>query len=278
MNAWQPAVFNHAGFTDCAACHANVAPANHYPGQCSNCHGVTGWTPASFNHSGFTDCAACHAPPANHFAGQCSNCHNTGAWQPATFDHTGFTDCAACHAPPPNHFAGQCSDCHNTSSWAGATFNHGFPLTHGNANRDCSACHPGGDTGSWSCDGCHDPSEMNDKHKEIPGYDDGCLACHANGKKPKEQGSVWPPGQMLAVSGSGPAGGVQAWAGVSLVVLGPAAVGFGLRRRSKREWERLIDRVAALDDAFEAGEVEETEYRRKRSALKGRLKRKKGFR
>ncbi len=187
-NAWTPASFNHSGFTDCAACHSNRAPANHYAGQCSNCHNTNAWTPASFNHSGFTDCAACHSnrAPVNHYSGQCSSCHNTSSWGSVNFNHAGFTDCASCHARPPNHFQGQCSDCHNTNTWGDATFNHGFPLNHGNANRQCAACHPGGNTGSWSCTGCHSQRDMDEHHKEVSGYSGNCLACHANGRKPKD--------------------------------------------------------------------------------------------
>jgi hypothetical protein len=138
---------------------------------------------------GATDCQACHTSnrPANHFEGQCSQCHDTSAWGNATFNHQamGATDCQACHISnrPANHFEGQCSQCHNTSSWQGASFDHSFPMNHGNANGDCTRCHPSG-TQSWTCFTCHDKSEMDKKHNEknISNYASRCLECHPNGR------------------------------------------------------------------------------------------------
>ena len=75
--------FNHAaqGATNCTSCHTKDKPANHFSGQCSQCHNTNVWTGASFNHAaqGATDCVSCHTKdkPANHFSGQCSQCHNT---------------------------------------------------------------------------------------------------------------------------------------------------------------------------------------------------------
>ena len=96
------------------------------------------------------------------------------------------TDCAACHKPPKNHFPGQCSECHNTESWKGASFNHTFPIDHKSAKGNCAACHPGGDTATWTCAGCHEPAKMDKKHEKVPDYSGNCLACHADGKKPKK--------------------------------------------------------------------------------------------
>ena len=82
-------------------------------------------------------------------------------------------------------------------------------------------------------------------------------------------------------------------AGVLLVV-GTAGIGFGLRRRQKQpapepatqrkpasraqvvkvsevDRDALLDQIAALDDAFETGEIAETDYRKRREALKAKL-------
>ena len=182
------ASFNHAtiGGTDCNACHS--APANHWGGACSACHTDTGnFKNANFNHStiGGTDCSACHSAPANHYAGTCSTCHqDTGNFHNASFSHQGLTDCASCHTPPPNHYAGQCSDCHNTDSFGGASFNHSFPTGHGGANNNCAACHPGGNTSSWTCTSCHSQQKMDEEHKDENGYNgSNCTQCHADGRK-----------------------------------------------------------------------------------------------
>ena len=195
--AWQPASFDHqlAGATDCQACHAQDKPANHFQGQCSACHSTVAWQPASFDHqlAGATDCQACHAQdkPANHFQGQCSACHSTTAWRPASFDHqlAGATDCQACHLKdrPANHFQGQCSTCHNTTNWQQANFNHTFPIQHGGANGECSACHPSG-TDSYTCENCHSFAAMRAEHQEegIFNIAGRCIACHPYGNEGDE--------------------------------------------------------------------------------------------
>lgn len=180
--------FDHANSAgqDCAVCHA--APANHYPGACTLCHtDTTDFRIAFFNHSviGGQDCAACHTAPANHYPGACVNCHqDTGDFRNVNFSHAGLTDCAACHAPPANHYPGQCSACHNTTTFAGATFNHTFPIYHGDANGDCATCHPGNDTRTYTCFGCHNQQEMIGEHSE-EGIGDisNCVRCHANGRE-----------------------------------------------------------------------------------------------
>jgi hypothetical protein len=140
---------------------------------------------------GATDCAACHASraPANHYGGACSACHrDTGNWRNATFDHgtIGSTDCAACHASraPANHFPAPCRNCHtDTGNWKNVNFSHAFPLDHHGANGNCSTCHPGNDYGNWTCTACHAQNKMDDKHKEISGYTSNCLVCHPDGRK-----------------------------------------------------------------------------------------------
>ena len=125
--AWRVITWNHAlgQSLDCQACHANRRPANHFNGQCSQCHTapgggtISGFKPATFTHTTATDCATCHAglKPANHYQGQCADCHTAPVggvsvgWKGGTFTHTTAADCATCHAgrKPANHYQGQCS-------------------------------------------------------------------------------------------------------------------------------------------------------------------------
>ncbi|MGH7462291.1 MAG: hypothetical protein ACREMA_14870, partial [Longimicrobiales bacterium] len=75
-------------------------------------------------------------------------------------------------------------------------------------------------------------------------------------------------------------------AGIALLAVGVSAAGVGLRRRRKPDTkvrsserrgalkadpEQLMDEIAALDDAFEAGEIAEAQYRRQRGTLKAQL-------
>ena len=111
--------------SQCAACHANKLPANHFSGDCAACHTSVSWADMHFNHTfaGSSDCQACHKRPANHYTGQCSACHNTNAWRPANFNHQAAkaAGCQSCHNRPVNHFDGQCSGCHKTSAWLPAS-------------------------------------------------------------------------------------------------------------------------------------------------------------
>ncbi len=190
----QVVAFDHAaaGATDCLSCHLPDRPANHFQGQCSSCHTTTAWRPASFDHAaaGATDCISCHLPdrPANHYQGQCSSCHTTTAWLPAFFDHAaaGATDCISCHLPdrPANHFQGQCSSCHTTTAWLPASFDHGiFPITHGGAGGDCTACHTTGNPPDYTCTTCHSQASLVQEHAEegIFNFANDCMACHAGG-------------------------------------------------------------------------------------------------
>jgi hypothetical protein len=172
----------------CLDCHLKDEPhQGTYGIDCTRCHVIAEWQSVNFDHTfmGSNDCATCHAPPPNHYAGACSACHvDTGNFHNVNFTHEGLTDCQGCHAPPPNHFPGQCSDCHNTSSFEGATFEHTFPLDHEDANGNCAACHPGGNTATYSCVGCHEQERMDDKHDEESGYrGNNCVDCHADGRE-----------------------------------------------------------------------------------------------
>ncbi len=177
----------------CEGCHQQDKPAQHFAGACVNCHTPAGWNQVvAFDHAaaGAADCLSCHLPdrPANHFQGQCFSCHTTTAWLPASFDHAaaGATDCLSCHLPdrPANHFQGQCSSCHTTTAWLPASFDHGiFPITHGGAGGDCTACHTTGNPPDYTCTTCHSQASLVQEHAEegIFNFANNCMACHAGG-------------------------------------------------------------------------------------------------
>jgi hypothetical protein len=118
-------------------------------------------------------------------------------------------------------------------------------------------------------------------------------------------GGPFESGPMLAFRLSGAAAGVDVKliaAGV-LLVAGVAGIGYGLWRRraeqklqpaavpatasarrlkpqavkiSPADRDRLIDEIAALDDAFDAGQIAQADYTRRREALKAKLLRQTG--
>ncbi len=175
---WNVVQFDHFGFTSCATCHQEKdAPADHYTGQCSNCHNTAAWADAWFNHTGFTKCATCHTAetPAAHYPGYaCATCHTPTQWKPATFTHKGTENCVDCHAvdTPIAHYAGQCSTCHTTADWQTITFDHARA-------GDCLQCHQA-PSGHWQngCTNCHNTTnwhEVNFSHNGL----DNCLSCHS---------------------------------------------------------------------------------------------------
>ena len=154
-------------------------------------------------------CEGCHQQdkPAQHFAGACVNCHTPAGWnQVVAFDHAaaGATDCISCHLPdrPANHFQGQCSSCHTTTAWRPASFDHGiFPITHGGAGGDCTACHTTGNPPDYTCTTCHSQASLVQEHAEegIFNFANNCMACHAGGSS----------GEGGEYEGSGDEGGEQ---------------------------------------------------------------------
>jgi hypothetical protein len=87
--------------------------------------------------------------------------------------------------------------------------------------------------------------------------------------------SLKPGRELSATIGSDRAGSGLSWglaAGLALLVLAVVAVPLLLRRRRKRsERTRLIEEIAALDDALEDGSVSAEEHATRRGALKRRL-------
>jgi hypothetical protein len=174
---------------ECAGCHED--PHRGANGlACQSCHTVETFALVAVDHTGLVDCAGCHSDmaPLDHFTGQCSQCHIAGgSWSDASFSHSGYTDCQSCHTRPDGHFSGQCSQCHTTSGWPGGSIgDHGFPINHGGAGGKCSTCHSGNDFTTYSCSSCHNQSEIDGEHGE-EGISDiaNCARCHSSGEEPE---------------------------------------------------------------------------------------------
>lgn len=208
---WTTYVFDHEdGFPDCAACHlAEDTPADHYEGQCSNCHSFENWQQITFDHTGLTECQTCHTPthedyqqtctdchtadgwwevlfahrrasdclhchteerPAGHPTGQCSDCHTIDSWEGAIHSHEGLTDCVSCHSEP-NHYQAQCSDCHSTASWSDVQIKH-------SGVGECTSCHTRTGHYAGECSDCHNTSNWWTVAFSHAGRVD-CRSCHA---------------------------------------------------------------------------------------------------
>jgi hypothetical protein len=209
---WRNVSLDHAGFSTCIGCHSKDIPsANHFSGDCVQCHSTSAWGDVLMNHGPQGDCMSCHEAPADHadqgFTAQCSTCHNTTTWNNAVFNHTlsncstchstpdnhypaacvscHFTNswslisvnhstlfaCTDCHTAPVNHYVGLCSNCHNAFSWSDVTYNH-TGYTY------CSTCHtppPGHYPGE--CSNCHTTSSWSKVSFDHTGYTD-CTSCH----------------------------------------------------------------------------------------------------
>jgi hypothetical protein len=174
----------------CDLCHqddlARAQNPNHIAAgltrDCQKCHSATSWGSSGFNH-GFFPLIGGHAGL------NCNDCHGSGTFfglSPA---------CFSCHADEyaaaPNHaslgFPTTCQNCHSIITWQGAVFNHQFPL-NGPHNVDCTICHQGGNTNTYTCLVCHEhrQTKMDADHSEVGGYSYNsiaCYTCHPNGKK-----------------------------------------------------------------------------------------------
>ncbi|MCA9989471.1 MAG: cytochrome c3 family protein, partial [Anaerolineales bacterium] len=170
--------------TNCLGCHETDKPADHFPGECSDCHTLTDWTPFQFDHRSVTECAACHTAdaPAGHYPEECALCHtNTTDWSQFTFDHAGVTACQSCHEPerPADHFPGECAACHaDISDWTQASFDHAGVA-------DCASCHANDKPANHfpgECITCHtntqDWTQASFNHS---GFTD-CQSCHTSDK------------------------------------------------------------------------------------------------
>jgi hypothetical protein len=167
----------------CSSCHEVDRPADHDPGECSECHTIESWDAADIDHDLFLSLAGGHAPL------QCSECHDAGTY--LGLDNT----CASCHVQdkPNNHFGGTCDTCHDVFSWDDAEFLHSavstFPKGHDQQGGVCTNCHVE-DNGyaTFSCIDCHEHdnrNEMANEHRGENGYryeSAACFDCHPRGE------------------------------------------------------------------------------------------------
>lgn len=166
---------------DCAGCHQRQdAHGGRFGTACGACHRPTTWGDATFDH----DLSSFRLTGA-HASAACESCHRGGEFSGTP------SSCAACHNRPSSHgsaFGGSCAGCHSTSAWRPASFNgpHPFPMNHEGAGGNCGLCHPSSLT-SYSCTACHSSAKMDDKHKEMGGYNGAnCTDCHPNGQKEED--------------------------------------------------------------------------------------------
>ena len=130
-----PLTGGHEGL-ECEECHQQGVYAG-TAGECEDCHGI----PESELY-------------AEHFEGECVECHLVDSWEPSEWDHAGIIDCQSCHEEegPAEHYArtndnwwllsmlsdrkaapkagslldqrhyDRCADCHiSTEDWAGSS-------------------------------------------------------------------------------------------------------------------------------------------------------------
>lgn len=220
---WVPSAMDHAGLTQCAACHtgtyisqnAQIKPATHLPttAECSTCHNsTTTWATGTFNHAAANPavtgrCSTCHngataltsngsiGKPTTHIptTAQCDTCHaNFIAFKPAQMNHTGTN--------------GQCATCH---SGGYASMNaQTKPATHVSTSAQCDTCHSS--TSAWTvvtfvhapsaygnCATCHNgTTALGKPNGHIPVGTQQCSSCHKNF-------NTFKPAQMSHVGMSG---------------------------------------------------------------------------
>jgi len=218
---WKDVVFDHSAFPlrgrhrviDCLDCHLS-GQYEGLPSTCVFCHLEDYLNASDPDHKqlGFhTDCDVCHGSDAvswenaavdhnqywplqgAHSKLECSQCHVKNLNLP--------TDCMGCHkkeynsAFQPNHknagFSANCEICHFPSHvlWSQAVFDHSFPINSGrHARKDCMDCHVTANYRDFSCLNCHahDKTQMDNRHRDVPGYSfdsQSCFACHPEGRE-----------------------------------------------------------------------------------------------
>lgn len=163
--------------TECASCHADDEPPDHYEGDCGECHNAFGWR--NFG-TGTTTGGNPHDttfPLINAHDLDCASCH-------VGDDYTGLDpECASCHAddlPNAYHYPGSCAPCHTETVWADGVV-HRADLPHHNAQ--CSSCHPdAANRKTITCiSGCHAENVTEPLHTNVGSYvyeSDACADCH----------------------------------------------------------------------------------------------------
>lgn len=180
---------------NCFACHTPFRGIS--SARCIACHtlatiGVRTTKGAAVPHEGRriafhqalngANCVACHSDHAGPLLLKAA--HHSFAHTLLRPDVRG--QCAMCHRAPATPFHTQagsnCLACHAQSAWKPATFDHTrfFALT-GPHKAACATCHIGGDTGRYTCFGCHEhqPDQIRASHAE-EGIRDvtQCASCH----------------------------------------------------------------------------------------------------
>ncbi len=194
--------------TECIACHATDYSSSQFVDhvttgfstECQECHTTLAWPHSvSFDHTTYS---SGYALIGRHAEIRCSSCHSQGVVG-SIFSPSSQDDCIACHqsAYDAEHggadFPTSCLLCHTNDTWENADFaDHDsfyFPIFSG-AHRgrwsDCETCHTNpNDFTQFTCFSCHDhrQSEMDEKHREVPGYayeSAACYSCHPTGRSP----------------------------------------------------------------------------------------------
>jgi hypothetical protein len=194
--------------TECIACHAAdyTAPqfVDHvttgFSTECQECHTTLAWPHSvSFDHVTY---ASGYELVGRHAEIRCSSCHSQGA-PGSIFSPSSQDDCFACHQSDyelghgSTGFPTACLLCHTNDTWDDASFeDHDsfyFPIfsgPHRGRWSGCETCHVNtNDFSEFSCFACHDhrQSEMDEKHREVPGYlyqSAACYSCHPSGRSP----------------------------------------------------------------------------------------------
>jgi hypothetical protein len=153
---------------NCGGCHVgphDVAAAL----SCSDCHtSISNWdrTQLSVHPVRLT---------GSHAEADCFDCHR---WP--NFGGLDYV-CSDCHDRPHDFGSDECARCHTPVGWGSSTMpGHGFPIDHGGADGNCSACHPGGDTASYHCFTCHSATTTVNFHnaRGISDVLSKCADCH----------------------------------------------------------------------------------------------------
>lgn len=165
----------------CTTCHAQadagfmIAHEQQFGSDCLACHdGVDRMH--DFDHAQF------FVLDGRHIEIECAICHVNQQFAGTP------SECVACHAEPSIHagvFGVQCENCHSTTAWVPASLKaHTFPLDHGGEGMiACETCHVTTYV-QYTCDACHDPVEMKNKHNEEGLFDiTNCMECHPTGLK-----------------------------------------------------------------------------------------------
>ena len=194
---------------DCYACHAaayETASLDHlengFSTDCEACHNTLSFGAGiAFDHpsvaGGFRLLGA-------HARIPCTECHVVPGFDSLFPGVTSDQDCLGCHqqdyeTADPDHveagFPETCAQCHNTERWEDAIYLEHDPLyfpifsgAHQGQWASCTECHEvPSDFGVFTCLTCHEHNqvEMDDKHKEEPGYaydSVECLDCHPDGR------------------------------------------------------------------------------------------------